>query len=238
MSALNANLTVLAGKLHYVTFGVITRNITRLSKTRISHWFIRVFDKPGFLLIRRQVIELQLEEPPKKAWSQAMFFPFIRNQLSRWGPLGDFLPSNLIELLHLHYTVKGIGQELVNLTVHALWQATRWIFHIILLLCIKSWHESRFLYERVKIRLDMHHGGVFRFFSRIFKERPLADIIRRVFIFFFFLLHLGLKWRDGAIHFRDIQSEPRPKGLDAVSPDSRWCANALPFGVAVAIHWP
>ena len=31
-----ANLTVLAGKLHYVTFGVITRNITRLSKTRIS----------------------------------------------------------------------------------------------------------------------------------------------------------------------------------------------------------
>ena len=32
-----ANLTVLAGKLHYVTFGVIARNITRLSKTRISH---------------------------------------------------------------------------------------------------------------------------------------------------------------------------------------------------------
>ena len=31
-----ANLTVLAGKLHYVTFGVITRNITRLSKTPIS----------------------------------------------------------------------------------------------------------------------------------------------------------------------------------------------------------
>jgi len=29
-------LTVLAGKLHYVTFGVITRNITRLSKPRIS----------------------------------------------------------------------------------------------------------------------------------------------------------------------------------------------------------
>ena len=45
-----ANLTVLAGKLHYVTFGVITRNITRLSKTRISCWFIRVFDEPGFLL--------------------------------------------------------------------------------------------------------------------------------------------------------------------------------------------
>jgi hypothetical protein len=47
-----ANLTVLAGKLHYVTFGVITRNITRLSKTRISHCFIRVFEEPGFLLIR------------------------------------------------------------------------------------------------------------------------------------------------------------------------------------------
>ena len=30
MTALNVNLTVLAGKLHYVTFGVITRNITRL----------------------------------------------------------------------------------------------------------------------------------------------------------------------------------------------------------------
>jgi hypothetical protein len=28
-----ANLGVLAGKLHYETFGVITRNITRLSKT-------------------------------------------------------------------------------------------------------------------------------------------------------------------------------------------------------------
>jgi hypothetical protein len=52
MTALNANLTVLAGKLHYVTFGVIARNITRLSKTRISHWFIRVFYEPGFLLIR------------------------------------------------------------------------------------------------------------------------------------------------------------------------------------------
>ena len=36
MSLLNVNLTVLAGKLHYVTFGVFTRNITRLSKTRIS----------------------------------------------------------------------------------------------------------------------------------------------------------------------------------------------------------
>ena len=31
------NLTVLAGKLHNVTFGVITRNITRLIKTPISH---------------------------------------------------------------------------------------------------------------------------------------------------------------------------------------------------------
>ena len=37
MTALNANLRVFAGKLHYVTFGVITRNITRLIKTRISH---------------------------------------------------------------------------------------------------------------------------------------------------------------------------------------------------------
>jgi len=40
MTALSANLRVLAGKLHYVTFGVITRNITRLSKTTISRWFI------------------------------------------------------------------------------------------------------------------------------------------------------------------------------------------------------
>ncbi len=36
MTALNANLAVLAGKLHNVTFGVITRNITRLIKTPIS----------------------------------------------------------------------------------------------------------------------------------------------------------------------------------------------------------
>ena len=37
MTALSANLTVLSAKLHYVTFGVITRNITRLIKTPISH---------------------------------------------------------------------------------------------------------------------------------------------------------------------------------------------------------
>ena len=111
MTALNVNLTVLAGKLHYVTFGVITRNITRLSKTRISHWFIRVFDEPGFLLIRRSLVRAQVEEPPKKAWSQAMFFPFIRHWLSRWGPLGDFLPSNFIELLHVYYTADGTSQE-------------------------------------------------------------------------------------------------------------------------------
>ena len=48
MTALNANLTVLAGKLHYVTFGVITRNITRWSKIYISHWFIWFFDESGF----------------------------------------------------------------------------------------------------------------------------------------------------------------------------------------------
>ncbi len=36
MTALNVNLGVLAGKLHYVTFRVITRNITRLIKTPIS----------------------------------------------------------------------------------------------------------------------------------------------------------------------------------------------------------
>ena len=40
MTALNVNLGVLAGKLHNVTFGVITRNITLLIKTRTSHWFI------------------------------------------------------------------------------------------------------------------------------------------------------------------------------------------------------
>ena len=49
-----ANLRVLAEKLHYVTFGVITRNITRLSKTHISVLFIWVFDEPGFLLTPRQ----------------------------------------------------------------------------------------------------------------------------------------------------------------------------------------
>ena len=58
-----ANLRVLAWKLHYVTFGVITRNITRLSKIHASHWFIRVFDEPGFLLIRRSLVRAQVEEP-------------------------------------------------------------------------------------------------------------------------------------------------------------------------------
>ena len=37
MITLNVNLTDLAGKLHNVTFGVITRNITRLLKMLISH---------------------------------------------------------------------------------------------------------------------------------------------------------------------------------------------------------
>ena len=36
VTRLSAKLTVLSGKLHYVTFGVITRNITRLIKTPIS----------------------------------------------------------------------------------------------------------------------------------------------------------------------------------------------------------
>ena len=110
MTQVIANLSVLAEKLHYVTFGVITRNITRLSKTRISRWFIRVFDEPGFLLIRRSLVRAQVEEPPKKTSSKAMFFPFIRNNLSRWGPLGDFLTSNFIELLHIYYTADGSSQ--------------------------------------------------------------------------------------------------------------------------------
>ena len=111
MTALNVNLRVLAGKLHNVTFGVITRNITRLIKTPISHWFIYVFDEPVFLLIRRSLVRAQVEEPPKKASSKAMLFPFIRNYLSRWGPVGDFLPSNFIKLLHTYYTVDGSSQE-------------------------------------------------------------------------------------------------------------------------------
>ena len=106
-----ANLSVLAGKLHYVTFRVITRNITRLSKIHVSHWFIWVFDEPGFLLIRRSLVRAQVEEPPKKASLKAMLFPFIRNYLSRWGPLGDFLPSNFIELLHVYYTFNSTSQE-------------------------------------------------------------------------------------------------------------------------------
>ena len=62
MTALNANLTDLAGKLHYVTFGVITRNITRLSKTHISRCFLTIFYETGFLLIRRSRIRVQLKE--------------------------------------------------------------------------------------------------------------------------------------------------------------------------------
>ena len=35
------------------------------------------------LLIRRSLVRAQVEEPPKKASSKAMLFPFIRNYLSR-----------------------------------------------------------------------------------------------------------------------------------------------------------
>ena len=111
MTQIIANLRVLAGKLHNVTFGVITRNIARLLKMIISRWFIRDFNEPGFLLIRRSLVRAQVEEPPKKAVSKAGLFPFIRNYLSRWGPLGDFLPSNFIELLHVYYTANGTSQE-------------------------------------------------------------------------------------------------------------------------------
>ena len=111
VTTLNVNLRVLAVKLHNVTFGVITRNITRWLFLSVSNWFISVFDEPGFLLIRRSLVRAQVEEPPKKASSKAMFFPFIRHYLSRWGPLGDFLPSNFIELLHVYYTANGTSQE-------------------------------------------------------------------------------------------------------------------------------
>ena len=107
-----------AVKIVIYNFWSITRNITRYVIISISHWFIWFFDEPGFLLIRRQVIELQLEEPPKKASSKAVLFPFIRNWLSRWGPLGDFLPSNFIELLHVYYTVDGMSQEALSQPEH------------------------------------------------------------------------------------------------------------------------
>ena len=118
MTLLSLNLTVLAVKLHYVTFEVITRNITRSVIIVISHWFIWVFYEPGFLLIRRSLVRAQVEEPPKKAVSKAMLFPFIRHYLSRWGPLGDFLPSNLIELLHVYYTVEGPSQGFSSQSKH------------------------------------------------------------------------------------------------------------------------
>ena len=82
----------------------------------ISMWFIWVFHDPEFLLIRRSLVRAQVEEPPKKAGSQAVLFPFIRNNLSRWGPLGDFLPSNFIELLHVYYTVDGSSQVVFVIT--------------------------------------------------------------------------------------------------------------------------
>ncbi len=34
-------------------------------------------------LIRRSLVRAQVEEPPIKAWSKAMLFPFIRHYLSR-----------------------------------------------------------------------------------------------------------------------------------------------------------
>ena len=99
-----------AGKFVIYKFWPITRNITRWLFLLVSHWFINVFDGPGFLLIRRSLVRAQVEEPPKKASSKAMFFPFIRHYLSRWGPLGDFLPSKFIELLHVYYTADGSSQ--------------------------------------------------------------------------------------------------------------------------------
>ena len=49
--------------LNNATKWLITRFITQCRFTRISHWFIRVFQKPGFLLIRRSLVRAQVEEP-------------------------------------------------------------------------------------------------------------------------------------------------------------------------------
>ena len=72
-----------AGKIVIYNFLSITRNITRLPFSSINYLFIRVFDEPGFLLIRRSLVRAQVEEPPKKAVSKAGLFPFIRHYLSR-----------------------------------------------------------------------------------------------------------------------------------------------------------
>jgi hypothetical protein len=69
-----------------------------------------VFDEPGFLLIRRSLVRAQVEEPPKKASSKAMLFPYQRHNMSRPGLLDDFLPCDLAELLHGYYTVDGLKQ--------------------------------------------------------------------------------------------------------------------------------
>ena len=118
VTTLNVNLRVLAGKLHNVTFGVITRNITRWLFLLVSHWFIMVFNEPGFLLIRRSLVRAQVEEPSKKAVSKAVLFPLKRDYLSCWGPLGDFLPSNFVKLLLVYYTVDGVSKEALSQPEH------------------------------------------------------------------------------------------------------------------------
>ena len=71
----------------------ITRNITRWLFLHVNHWFIWVFDEPGFLLIRRSLVRAQVEEPPKKAVSKAGLFLFNVTMCHAEGLWVTFCPQ-------------------------------------------------------------------------------------------------------------------------------------------------
>ena len=66
----------ITGQTVNYSFHSITRNITRLLFLLVTCWFTRVFDEPGFLLIRRSLVRAQVEEPSKKASPCAVLFAF------------------------------------------------------------------------------------------------------------------------------------------------------------------
>jgi hypothetical protein len=61
---------------------IVTRLVTRRPNSVVTICFYYTNLQPHTLLIRRYVIESQLEEPPKKAVSKAVLFPLKHDYLS------------------------------------------------------------------------------------------------------------------------------------------------------------
>ncbi len=57
---------------------IVTRLVTRRPNSVVTICFYYTNLQPHTLLIRRSLVRAQVEEPPKKASSKAMLFPFIR----------------------------------------------------------------------------------------------------------------------------------------------------------------